>query len=92
MKYNQNIYQQKSSISNNIYSRFNFSSDMTEINYKRLVEVLLNELKSQYPNEVMDAIISGNKILEEEGDKNYRLYFITLFAGIIAYDELKKRI
>ena len=57
-----------------------------KIDFETLIQVMLNELERQHPNDVMAALQGTADILKESINENPKAWFTALGLGIIAID------
>lgn len=57
-----------------------------KIDFESLIQVILNELERQHPNEAMSALQRTKVLLDEEIKQNPKGWFTALGLGILAID------
>ena len=57
-----------------------------KIDFESLIQVMLNELERQHPNEIMSALQGTKVILDEDIKQNPKGWFTDLGFGILMVD------
>ena len=57
-----------------------------KIDFESLIQVMLNELERQHPNEIMSALQGTKVILDEDIKQNPKGWFTALGFGILMVD------
>lgn len=76
----------KKTFNRGLETKVSMNYSTIKIDFESLIQVMLDELERQYPNEVMSALQGTKVLLRENIKQNPKEWFTALGFGILAID------